>query len=363
MASESNTDVGRGLEAVYTKRSAARSFGLSELKLVLVSDSHKGGGDGADEFRRAERAYNAALAYYFEQGFALAVLGDGEELWKYDVEQVLDEKTGHPQALALEAAFHADKPDRYLRIVGNHDDLWRSPGRVTRYLGTLFPDLVVYEGVRLTICDDFDGAPLGDIFLVHGNQGTADSDKFSWLSHPALHYVVRPLQRKFGFSTATPAVDWTNRREGQDTAMFRWAAARRVMLIAGHTHRPIFPGATPDPKLDLHPDEIKRLLAATTDSETRAGLRADLEYALAEIRRVVPPPAVDSPPCYFNTGCCCYGDGDLTAIEISGGQIRLVRWPGGDPHPRPQLLPGAERSLRDVLCAVTGASPQNALSL
>ncbi|MBL7747421.1 MAG: metallophosphoesterase, partial [Chitinophagaceae bacterium] len=31
-------------------------------------------------------------------------------------------------------------------------------------------------------------------------------------------------------------------------------------------------------------------------------------------------------PGYFNTGCCCFSDGDITGIEISGGCIRLVKW-------------------------------------
>lgn len=354
MSSEAPTDIAQGLERTYRERSASREVGLDALKLVLMSDAHKGGGDGADEFRRAERAYNAALAYYFEQGFTLAVLGDGEELWKYHPEQVLDLKTGHPHSLALEAEFHTDAADRYLRIVGNHDDLWRSADDVTDYLGDLFPGLVVYEGMRLSICEDGDGRALGELFLAHGNQGTADSDTWAWLAHPAVHYLVRPLQRKFGFSTATPAIDWTNLRDGQDEAMFQWAAGRHLVLIAGHTHRPIFPGAAPKPKLDRQPDEIAAALDRAGDPTTRAELRADLEYALAELRRVVAPPAVDSPPCYFNTGSCCYGDGDLTAIEISDGLIRLVRWPGAEPHPRPQTLSGAERPLRDVLREVAG---------
>lgn len=353
--SDGDTAIAKGLERAY-KNAQAVSVPLNTLRLVLMSDAHKGGGDGADEFRRAERTYNAALAYYSENGFTLALLGDSEELWKYDVEQVLDPTTGHPHSLALEAEFHAGAPARYVRIVGNHDDLWRSPDEVREHLDTLFPGLKVHEGMRLKVCDDADGKPLGELFLVHGNQGTGDSDTWAWVSHPLLQYIVRPLQRKFGFSTATPSIDWTNLREGQDMAMFQWAAARGVVLISGHTHRPIFPGARPGPKLDRRPEEIEIALAATTDKATRAELRADLEYARAEIRRVVQPPAVDSPPCYFNTGSCCFGDGDLTAIEISDGRIRLVRWPGGDPHPRPQPLPGAERSLRDVLCRVGDGS-------
>ena len=31
-------------------------------------------------------------------------------------------------------------------------------------------------------------------------------------------------------------------------------------------------------------------------------------------------------PSYFNTGCCCFSDGDITGIEIAGGNIRLVKW-------------------------------------
>ncbi len=33
-----------------------------------------------------------------------------------------------------------------------------------------------------------------------------------------------------------------------------------------------------------------------------------------------------SKPCYFNSGCCCYPDGDITGIEIAHAEIRLVRW-------------------------------------
>jgi hypothetical protein len=29
---------------------------------------------------------------------------------------------------------------------------------------------------------------------------------------------------------------------------------------------------------------------------------------------------------YFNSGCCCFDDGDITGIEIDGGCIRLIKW-------------------------------------
>ena len=31
-------------------------------------------------------------------------------------------------------------------------------------------------------------------------------------------------------------------------------------------------------------------------------------------------------PSYFNTGCCCFSDGDITGIEIANGYIKLIKW-------------------------------------
>src|SRR5215207_9789731 len=51
-------------------------------RLVIFSDHHKGARDGADDFQRCERAYNAALAYYDHLGYDLIELGDVEEPWE-----------------------------------------------------------------------------------------------------------------------------------------------------------------------------------------------------------------------------------------------------------------------------------------
>ena len=56
------------------------------------------------------------------------------------------------------------------------------------------------------------------------------------------------------------------------------------------------------------------------------------------------------PPCYFNTGCCSFGDGDVTALELSGGRIRLVRWLDDEQQPVVKVL--ADASLEEVLGAV-----------
>ena len=43
-------------------------------------------------------------------------------------------------------------------------------------------------------------------------------------------------------------------------------------------------------------------------------------------------------PSYFNTGCCCFADGDVTGLEIDSGEIRLVRWLDNEGRRQPQLL-------------------------
>src|SRR5207244_12139402 len=98
---------------------------LDSARLIVFSDLHKGSRDGADDFRRSERAYQAALGYYLEQGHTLMTLGDVEELWKYKPAEVLH---AYRQSLQLEAEFH--HRERYMRFWGNHDDLWRHPGAV-----------------------------------------------------------------------------------------------------------------------------------------------------------------------------------------------------------------------------------------
>ena len=54
-------------------------------------------------------------------------------------------------------------------------------------------------------------------------------------------------------------------------------------------------------------------------------------------------------PSYFNTGCCAFLDGYVTGLEISIGEIRLVRWPDDEDLPKPKVL--AKAKLKDVFAA------------
>ena len=43
-------------------------------------------------------------------------------------------------------------------------------------------------------------------------------------------------------------------------------------------------------------------------------------------------------PTYFNSGCCCYSDGDITGIEIAEGSLRLIKWTNKKNGPERILL-------------------------
>lgn len=317
---------------------------LASARCVIFSDQHKGQRDGADDFLACEPAYNAALGYYLEQGFTLFVLGDVEELWESRPRKVL---RAYPATLQLEAEFR--QRDRYVRFWGNHDDDWAAPGPVLRLLGPIFgPGLEVFEALRLSVMDQ--GRHLGTLFLVHGHQGTTFSDRFRRLARPFVRYLWRPFQRLTRTRLSTPATDF-RLRERHDRAMHAWAEAQSTLvLIAGHTHRPVFMSQSLVEQLER---EIVTLRGrrATGRDEQLAKLRARLEWARA--RDTVFPTARSTPaagkPCYFNSGCCSFSDGDVTGIEIVGGQIRLVRWPNDKGDPELQIL--ASEDLKRVLAA------------
>ena len=335
-AAKRRARVARGLDRVYAA-TPAEQVELGTLRMVVLSDHHRGARDGADDFRRCERAYNAALAHYLESGHRLLLLGDAEELWECHARDVI---ASYPRTYALEAEFARAR--RYQRVWGNHDDEWSSPKHVEAHQSSLGgAGAEVHEAVRLEVLHD--GTPLGQLFLAHGHQGTDGSDRFKWLSRVIVRRVWRPLQRRLRIPSTTPATDW-DLRESHDEAMFAWARSTpdRCVLIAGHTHRPVFGVGRRAPVLsrplhELEP-EFRDACRNGASPERLAQLRAEIEFGHAEERRHDHPPIEVVPPCYFNTGCCSFGDGDITGLEIAEGEIRLVRWPDRAGRPLPLIL-------------------------
>ncbi len=340
--------IARGLERAY-RRAETRMVDLESARYIIFSDHHKGVRDRADDFRRAETAYHAALGYYLAAGYTLCALGDVEELWECRARNVV---RAYRRTLELEAAFHS--AGRYLRFFGNHDDQWESQRSTTRHLGRFFPQLQVREGLRLQV-QDTEGE-LAEVFLVHGHQGTTESDKLRWISKPVVRYVWRPLQRLTGARLNTPAKSFRLRAD-HDRAMHAWAASKGgVVLIAGHTHKPVF---LPEPRTRMLAERLAALERSGAPREEVAQVRAELEWlrAIEALDSNEDDVAGDDlKPCYFNTGCCSFDDGDCTGVEIADGEIRLVRWPDDNGKPRKKVVRQADLRVILTRCGLSDRS-------
>ena len=284
----------------------------SAHRFIILSDQHKGAGDGADEFRECRPAYQAALQHYLAGGYTLVLLGDVEELWEQGFRSV---RKTYDDILRLEGSF---PPAHYYRLWGNHDDDWMSDGKVRRHLTRYMPIAAVHEALRFEVAEGNNS--VGTLLLLHGHQGTFASDKIRWLARIVLR-PYRYLQRWFGIGKQTPARDACLRGD-HDKEMYTWASGRsKTILMAGHTHRPVWSSQTHLQKLQA---ELEQLQANGVDPQVMQQKQAEVDE-----RRAKSPPCRDAPmtvPCYFNTGCCKFEDGDITGIEIEDGQIRLIKW-------------------------------------
>lgn len=266
-------------------------------KFIIFSDQHKGAKDTADDFENNAFNYVSALRYYNHLGFTFINLGDAEELWKYKMDRVLP---AYKDVLKEEAAFQ--QGGRYYRVFGNHDVAWKNKLDVSLNLEKYFSaPLPVYEALLLElVMDKSTAAPAASatknilhIFLTHGHQGDGMSDGNAFSAWIIAH-IWAPLQRLLNINVNTPSND-TLLRNKHNKMMYEWSQRKKnLLLITGHTHQPVF---------------------------------ASGKYNISDKHKIAPA-AEDTRllPTYYNTGCCCFNDGDITGIEIEAGCIRLVKW-------------------------------------
>jgi UDP-2,3-diacylglucosamine pyrophosphatase LpxH len=245
-------------------------------RIVLMSDCHRGDGSWTDDFSRNQNPYFAALTHYYNENYTYIELGDGDELWENS--RFSDIKQVHSDVFWLLSKFY-NKGRLYL-IYGNHDMVKRDKGFVKnnlyqyyseserRYV-PLFKNIQFYEGLILRHRDTKD-----EIFLVHGHQVDCLNDRLWKLARFLVRYFWKPLST-LGINDPTRAAKNYEKKEAIEKILTEWVVNEKHMLIAGHTHRPMFP-------------------------ET------------------------GEPP-YFNDGSCVHPR-CITAIEITNGYIVLVKW-------------------------------------
>jgi predicted phosphodiesterase len=300
---------------------------VPDTKLAIVSDLHMGDGSWSDDLRRNTEAVRSALRWYRDKGYTVVLLGDVEDLWKFDLPAV---RRCYDETIYRDMALLGPGPTcpRRIRVFGNHDNDWRglddpAAGRRTG------PPPGVPEAVRLR------RGGQSVALLIHGHQGSLDSDKGAWFSRffVRIWRWIEPIFHLFGWYPTNPAATECKVMDDFERSMYDWAKHARAILVCGHSHRAYFGSRS---RADVIHEEIATAIAAGKGDKATVARRKELRDERRKGRDIGPLDANGQiVPCYFNSGCGLYTTG-ITAIEIEGagdGEIRLVFWKVGSSAP------------------------------
>ena len=326
--SERNSHIIERLDTIYKHKNELNNLPLKEHdKYVIMSDLHLGDGKGADNFERNEETLLTALDYYKAQGCNIVLLGDVEELWQFDLHEIVQRYQN-----SIYHLLSNFEPGKVFRVFGNHDSEWGG-----------------IDDPIANISHRFYGAPEavfidGDIILLHGHQGDSFAEKRAWISRfwVRLFRIIEPCIRKLGYENYSATESQIPK--DREKVLYQWAKSKKVIMIAGHTHRAMFASRCYFRWLEEQIKLIKeKLQDENLDPEVEIQLKTILKYYRKE-RRIEKKKGRDIDeldvnqrplPCYFNTGSGLYSAG-ITAIELEYQKIHLVKWsndsslPAGD---------------------------------
>jgi predicted phosphodiesterase len=294
------------------KRGLTIPFEADRRKFIILSDQHKGAKNGADDFALAEKNYLEALQYYNNNGYFYIALGDCEEFWENTIAAV---KKYNVPSFDKEKLFLQRKA--FIKIFGNHDLDWDNSPFAALELEKIYGQSVtIYEGVILKTV--INNQPL-NIYLTHGHQGDAVSDG-NWFSKWFIANVWAPLQAYLNLNPNTPAYE-DHLKTDHNRFMYEWIAGKKnMLLITGHTHQPVFESLT-------HIEALYRKLSIAKEAKDTATIETiEAEIHKKKLEGQTIPDFTAYKSSYFNSGCCCFDDGDITGIEIADGKIRLIKW-------------------------------------
>jgi len=294
------------------KKGLVVPFELNAGKFIILSDQHKGARDGSDVFAKAEKNYIAALDHYEHEKFFYINLGDSEELWE---NLFITVKRHNKATFKKERMFLKRKA--FIKIFGNHDLYWDNDPLAPVSLMQLYGQKVkIYEGVILqTLVHN----KTLSIYMTHGHQGDLQSDG-NWFSKWFVSDIWAPFQSYLRINPNTPANN-DELKTAHNKMMYQWSSKRKhTLLITGHTHQPVFKSLTHLEKLY---DELE---TAKKANESKQAQQLQQQITDRHIKGDKVPDFTAYKPTYFNSGCCCFDDGDITGIEIADGCIRLIKW-------------------------------------
>lgn len=313
----------------------------ADKKYVLMSDLHLGDGGDADDMRDNAETLTTALDHYKNEGYSLILLGDIEEFWQFDLEAIVKQ---YIDTIYMRMKDFGD--DRIYRLFGNHDYEWKAfEDPITNY-----PE--EREGASEALkLKDKKGIP--KIILLHGHQGSLESDKKSWSSRfwVRMFAKVENMAKWLGLY-GHPSATKSQIAKDYERIFYEWAKKNKLIIICGHSHRAIFASLSYVDRLERQKKKLQEKVLGIRDSADDDGKKVKINKIVKEIddihkkimderakgRDIDPTETRRAPlPCYFNTGCGLYTDG-ITCIEIDNGEIRLVEWhknPAREPRREP----------------------------
>lgn len=206
---------------------------------VFFSDCHRGIGNWNDNLASNQNLVSAALQYYYEAGYTYFELGDGDELWENRSQAKII--AAHSDIFWMMRNFYQE--NRLYMLYGNHDMKKKKRNFASRYYATfwnectrkwepLFPDLQIRAGLRLQLESG------QELFLLHGHQGDLWNDYLYRVTKFMVRYVWKPLEKWSLHDPTRPAANYQN-CEHEEKRICAFAKEKNLIVIAGHTHRPV----------------------------------------------------------------------------------------------------------------------------
>lgn len=281
-------------------------------KIVIMSDFHAGNRNSRDDFLRNSRTVMLALQWYYDEGWTLLLNGDIEELQKSRYERI---REAWPDLISIFNQFA--RGNRLIKLSGNHDQGLHQINCEESYNFALLHSIVLAHSA-------------GSLFVFHGHQASRYGTAINVLSGFFLRYLMQPfgiknIVRAYG----NDAIHKTEKR------VYDFSKQQGIISIIGHTHRPLFEGHS---LIEILNFRIELLLRESLDATNARKQNIELEvheYAKALLRmyrkerqRGRMRAVYDREfliPAIFNSGCVI-GSKMAHCIEISEGEISLVRW-------------------------------------
>jgi len=301
---------------------------LTNNKYVIFSDLHFGDGKGADNFFHNEKVMVDSLEHYRKNNFKLILLGDVEDFWQVNLK---DTRNKYNNSVYKKIRDFGN--ENVYRVYGNHDEEWskkqdnfkgdkRDPSFTDgREFGSAL------EAIKLI---DENGKTI--ILLLHGHQGSIESQLFSWFSKPLVWLYGKTIEPIFGRHKFIAEPN-TKIDSNYEQVYYKIALEKKIIIITGHSHYAIFASMCYADKLQKQINEMQLQIKNTLDKQGKEEILKKLEPVLRDLRiekarkREITPtdPNLSPKPCYFNSGCCLYESG-VTCIELENDQIKLMKW-------------------------------------